>query len=205
VQVVAPVQDVQVDGQAVQTPDDRYSSASHATGVVQAPITQLLLAQSAALAQARPDPQRAHSGPPQSTSVSWPFLALSRQFGAWQVLSKHTLLAQSEPMTHGPAVAQPMQLPPQSTPVSSPFLTPSVQLAPRHVPFVQTPVAQSAPATQPEPAGQSGQTGPPQSTLVSPPFLTPSVQTAAAQTPSAPQTPVTHSVPEVQGVPLTVT
>ena len=58
-------------------------------------LTQREVLQSAAPAQPFPRPQRAQSGPPQSTSVSLPFLMPSLHVGARQTCPWHTPLAQS--------------------------------------------------------------------------------------------------------------
>ena len=47
-----------------------------------------------------PRPQGGHDPPPQSTSVSAPFCTVSVHCAATQMLLTHTLLAQSDPVTH---------------------------------------------------------------------------------------------------------
>lgn len=64
--------------------------------------------------------------PPQSISVSLPFLMLSLHVGAVQILPTHFALAQSEPFVHVLPVAQLEHPPPQSTSVSFPFMILSV-------------------------------------------------------------------------------
>jgi hypothetical protein len=68
--------------------------------------------------------------PPQSTSVSVPFLTRSLQAGIWHTLLVHTPLWQSA-LTEQPFVSAHLavQVPPQSTSVSAPFFTPSLQAA----------------------------------------------------------------------------
>jgi len=80
--------------------------------------------------------------PPQSTSVSSPFLTPSVHVGAWQVVPASVVLALQTPSTQSPATRQllvsahlPQVAPPQSTSVSSPSLTPSVQCAETQLPL----------------------------------------------------------------------
>jgi hypothetical protein len=77
--------------------------------------------------------------PPQSTSVSTPFLTESAQLGARQVPSvPHTPLRQSALETQPSPVPQPGQAPPpQSTSVSVPFRAPSLHAGELHVPPAQ--------------------------------------------------------------------
>src|SRR5882724_7318678 len=83
--------------------------------------------------------------PPQSTSVSVWFLALSEHVGAWHTLVVQTLLVQSVPVAHARPFAQPAHMfPPQSVSVSAAFFTVSLQVGARQVPPVQTPLVQSA-------------------------------------------------------------
>src|SRR5438876_1032035 len=71
----------------------------------------------------------AHRPPPQSTSVSLPFLSPSVQPGATQLIPTQTDEAQSPAMRHPlPTSHLLVHDPPQSTSVSPPFFTPSVQL-----------------------------------------------------------------------------
>ncbi len=131
-------------------------------------------------------------GPPQSMSVSVPFLAPSWQFAIWQTPLVQGPLLQSLVLRHfWPGLQGLQELtrfcgPPQSTSVSRPFCTPSPPLgcavvlhagAWQVVGFpavdaLQTPSAQSACVTHTLPSLQRGQLGPPQSTSVSAPFLT---------------------------------
>ena len=61
--------------------------------------------------------------PPQSTSLSVPFLVESAHVAAWQVPLPHTRLAQSEGPPHPcPAPHAGHVAPPQSTSLSDPFL-----------------------------------------------------------------------------------
>src|SRR5687768_6949044 len=92
----------------------------------------------------------AHAGqvpPPQSTSVSAPFLSTSMQLGVEQTRDGLQLaLTQSPSTAHAWPLMQSGQLgPPQSTPVSVPFLKVSVQIgvAQRSVVGLQNPLAQS--------------------------------------------------------------
>jgi hypothetical protein len=118
--------------------------------------------------------------PPQSTSVSLPFLTLSVQLPFEHLPAVHTPLTQSVPMEQNLPERHGEQLPPQSMSVSLPFLTTSAQVGSAHKPTVHTPLTQSAPLPHPFPAAQSGQR-PPQSTSVSRPFCTASVQIDAWQ------------------------
>ncbi len=110
-----------------------------------------------------------HCGPPQSTSVSPPFVTESggEHFGAWQNPPLHTPLAQSAALPQAFVSAHfGHPVPPQSISVSVPFLTPSagVQLDGWHVLLAeQTPLAQSDPMPQIFPSVQRAQKGPPQS------------------------------------------
>ena len=81
-------------------------------------------------------------GPPQSTSVSLPFLMPSKQVGAVQTLPTQFPEAQSEACKHALPVVHvaPQVGPPQSVSVSFPFLTPSVQVGAAE--GVQTPFEQ---------------------------------------------------------------
>jgi hypothetical protein len=76
-----------------------------------------------------PAAQSGHD-PPQSTSLSLPFLTLSVHVSAWQTLPVQTSLTQSVAAPHAFPGPQGVQLcPPQSTSLSVPFFTLSVQLA----------------------------------------------------------------------------
>jgi hypothetical protein len=139
------------------------------------------LEQSVASAQLEPSLHAEHV-PPQSVSVSEPFLAPSLQVGAWQVagLPEQTLLVQSVETEQSLVSAHLAQVPPpQSTSVSVPFLTVSGQAAAWHffgVPL-HTPLVQSVVAAHDSPVPQRAQVvAPPQSTPVSRPFFTTSLQ-----------------------------
>jgi hypothetical protein len=117
------------------------------SGAAQTLPRQAPLEQSRLMVQVFPAEQGGQ-GPPQSTSVSVPFLTRSAQLGGWQVPEEQTPLTQSVPpwqvlpSGHGAQIP-----PPQSTAVSLPFFTPSAQLAAWQVPAEQTPLAQSEPET----------------------------------------------------------
>src|SRR5437867_4134914 len=119
-------------------------------------------AQSPALAHPFPAAHLLLQGPPQSISVSPPFLIPSLQVGTAQLPPVQTPVAQSlaeeqiRPMPHL------LQLPPQSMSVSLPFLIPSVQPAGAHSPAPHTSDWQSVAPVQALPTGQRGQL-PPQS------------------------------------------
>jgi len=164
---------------------------------------QILDAQSLATRHALPVAHLVTQDPPQSTSVSLPFLTESAQVGARQVPLVHTPLMQSEPdeqvtpSAHFLVGAQP---PPQSGPVSVPFLTASEQVGVWQKPPVQTALLQSAATVQRLPGTHFGQTLPPQSTSVSLPFLVKSVQLGVAQTELV-QTLLVQSEPTLQAAP----
>ena len=101
----------------------------------QVPAWQMSASQSAFATQAPPMGQRRHEVPPQSTSVSAPFLTLSEQAAARQTLfrvpgrqrrpeheASHTAVLQSVPAVQSlPSPHFPHVAPPQSMSVSSPF------------------------------------------------------------------------------------
>jgi hypothetical protein len=142
----------------------------------QKPPLQKVLAQSVVPPHTLPVPHAAQAPPPQSVSVSVPFLTPSVHVG-WQTLpvqrppAQSPLILQARPGPHFFA-----QLPPQSTSVSVPFFLPSVQLM--QTPPVQSPFAQSLAAAQAWPSAHGGQVAPPQSTSVSVPSFTLFVQLA---------------------------
>jgi hypothetical protein len=151
--------------------------------------------QSAETAQERPGPHvfpwATQVAPPQSTSVSMPFLKPSAQPGAAQ----RRVEGLQNPEVQSVGAAQPIPFahvfawatqvaPPQSTPVSVPFFSPSVQLGVAHsFEALQKPEVQSVGAAQPIPSAHvfpwATQVAPPQSTPVSLPFFTPSVHVGA--------------------------
>jgi hypothetical protein len=144
---------------------------------------QTPLEQSAASPQFEPSLHLAHEPvPPQSTSVSLPFLALSLQLGAWHVAGfpEQTPLVQSLDTEQRKSFAHLAQvLPPQSTSVSVPFFTVSGQAGAWH--FFGSPahtlLEQSPASAHDSPVAQRVQRlAPPQSTSVSTPFLTTSLQ-----------------------------
>jgi hypothetical protein len=96
-------------------------------------LLQMLLSQSLGALHAWP---LLHVGqpPPQSTSVSEPFIASSLHVGAGaaQVPLEHSPLAQSDAPEHALPLTHGLQLPPQSTSVSVPLCTVSLQLAAAH-------------------------------------------------------------------------
>jgi hypothetical protein len=112
--------------------------------------------------------------PPQSVSVSAPFLTPSLQVGAAQVPPVQILLRQSVPALQVAPLGQPLHAPPppQSMPVSVPFETPSLHVGARHTFGVpeHTWLVQSLPAPQVCPVAHAPQVLPPQSTAVSLPF-----------------------------------
>jgi len=138
--------------------------------------------------------------PPQSTSVSVPFLVLSLQLDVWQTLVVQTKLAQSAPAEQLLPLAQPEHIvPPQSMSLSLPFLMVSLQVGVWQIPPVQTPLVQSPATVQcsPLPHFFVGAHPPPQSASVSVPFFTPSLHDAPEQLPLV-QTRLTQSLPDEQ-------
>src|SRR5262245_9674931 len=99
-------------------------SAGHAQ--VLSPTSHFLLKQSASALQPFSKPHFTGQLPPQSTSVSVPFVTPSSHVGTWQSSSMQTPLLQSWAVTHAFVSAHGAQLPPQSTSVSSSFCTPSL-------------------------------------------------------------------------------
>jgi hypothetical protein len=133
------------------------------------------LKQSAGRTQWEPDAQPAHD-PPQSTSVSVPFLTVSLHVGAWHCPALQTSLAQSAFTIQAADVGHDgHDPPPQSTSVSLPFATPSVHVGAWQTAFAHIRLSQSAFFPHVLPAAQPAQE-PPQSTSVSDPFRTPSPQ-----------------------------
>jgi hypothetical protein len=87
------------------------------------------LTQSAATPHAEPAEHFEHV-PPQSVSLSVPFLTKSLQDAVWQTLPVHTRLTQStEARQPSPAGHAGQVPPPQSVPVSLPFSTESAHVA----------------------------------------------------------------------------
>jgi hypothetical protein len=93
------------------------------------PGAQSPSAQSVSTSQDAPAAHVAHTGPPQSTSVSVPFCTPSAQSGAAQNPALHRWLEQSASETQTRPGGQSVQAaPPQSMSVSAPFLMPSRQV-----------------------------------------------------------------------------
>jgi len=119
----------------------------------------------------------AHPGqvpPPQSTSVSVPFLTKSVHVEALHTLVMQTPEMQSEAIRQLlVSVHLAHELPPQSMALSDPFWMPSAHVGGRHRFPVQFPDAQSrGPLVHILLSAHLGQVPPPQSTSVSVPFLT---------------------------------
>jgi hypothetical protein len=144
------------------------------------PPTQTPASQSPAILQIRPDAHLPAHAPPQSASVSLPFLTPSAHADAWHLdgLPEHTPLWQSAAPTHSLPVTHLGQSDPQSVSVSVWSFTPSVHVGARHVPAVHTPLWQSPPTVHVLVLSHRGHRSdvPPQSTAVSSPFFTPSLQ-----------------------------
>jgi len=115
--------------------------------------------------------------PPQSTSVSFPFLVRSAQLAGWQRPLVQTPPTQSVDTAHPFAEAQGPQLPPQSTSVSVPSLTPSVQVGVAQICCTHaSALPQSVGTTHPFPVAHATQAAPPQSTSDSSALFTLSTQ-----------------------------
>jgi len=95
-------------------------------GHLQRPPLHELVWQSPFATQVAPSPQAPQLGPPQSTSLSPPFLTPSEHVGAWQTPLTHTPLWPSPPLEQPPPVPHAAHGPPQSMPVSPPFCAPSL-------------------------------------------------------------------------------
>jgi hypothetical protein len=165
----------------------RSCPTPHLGGTWQTPLLQMPLRQSLSVEQPCPSKQD-EQDPPQSTSVSSPFLTPSLQTGTEQAPPSQTPLTQSVFDLQVLPFGHLSQEPPQSTSVSVPFWTPSTQLGTVHVPPPQTPLTQSVALPHDFSSGHLGQ-DPPQSTSVSSPFLT-----LSSQAPSdvGVQTPLSH-------------
>ena len=166
--------------------------------------------------------------PPQSTSVSVPFLMPSELDGGAHLPSPpHERLTQSLPAlqflpsSHFGALVG--AVPPQSTSLSVPFWSPSVALGGEHSPAMQLLFSQSVATPQVLPSMHRGATEPPQSTSLSSPSFepfdaiegthAPSMQRAPAQVvssvhfapgtqPPSSQRPPPHVPSDVHGVPI---
>jgi hypothetical protein len=167
----------------------RFLCASVQDGWVQVRLgPQIVLTQSASWAQPLPSAHfwgvaSARQGPPQSASVSPPFLVWSEQVGAAHVPPLQTPLTQLLAILHVRFTAHfaqvtPFGSAPQSVSPSRPFLMPSWQVGtwqnlglPSH-----TPLMQSRAKLQVTPSAQGPQTAPPQLMPVSSPFWTVSLQ-----------------------------
>jgi hypothetical protein len=98
-------------------------------GLRQVPAVQAPLAQSPPTLQRLPAGHGLHD-PPQSVSVSPPFLTESAHVAFWQTLAAHTRLLQSfGPRQLAPPVQALHAVPPQSMSLSLPFSTKSEQVA----------------------------------------------------------------------------
>ena len=110
-------------------PASTTGAALHTGGVLV--MSQSLLVQSAATLQALVSAHLVVQEPPQSMSVSSPFLTLSVQLALVQVslVASHTRLTQSVLILHALSSPQAGQVPPpQSTSVSLPFFLLSLQV-----------------------------------------------------------------------------
>ncbi len=147
--------------------------------------------------------QAGQSGPPQSTSVSFPLGAPSWQVGAAQVLvaSSQTSETQSSasPQPSSVSHVEPHS-PPQSSSVSEPFWVPSVHEGGWQTSIRQTVEVQSVVSRHESPSSHGPQVSPPQSTSDSLPLWMPSRQVAAVHEPS-PQASDRQSSPSSQPSP----
>jgi hypothetical protein len=161
---------------------------------LQLTATQMLplqtpVAQSAATLQPPPVgqvlPAATQVVPPQSTSVSVPFLTVSLHDAVVHLPALHRLLAQSVFKVQFLAAAQRAQVvePPQSVSDSPPLVWPSAQLAVWHTLPVHTLLVQSEATPHALVGPHLVQVPPPQSMSVSAPFLKESLQVGAAQAP----------------------
>jgi len=128
----------------VASPSQLPEPAAHE--IVHFPAEQSLPTQSDGVKQFWGGTHFGQSGPPQSMSLSLPFVTRSEQVGSAQrCSSSHTPLWQSvgtaQPSPAGHALQAP---PPQSLPVSLPLWVPSLQLAAWQVPSLHSPSRQSA-------------------------------------------------------------
>src|SRR5215510_1428488 len=98
---------------------------SEQLGAWQAPLEHALLVQSAGELQPFVGSHFAHDVPPQSMSLSSPFLTESLQVAATHTEPTHELDRQSAPALQPLVSPHAGQAPPQSTSVSLPFLRPS--------------------------------------------------------------------------------
>jgi hypothetical protein len=169
--------------------------------VVQAPPEQMALTQSVPAVQALVATHRLQLlVPPQSVSLSPPFLTLSLHAAVAQMPPVQTPLPQSVPNVQILPAAHGVQLPPQSMSVSEPFFTVSEQPAVWQTELEQIADVQSVAAAHALPTPHLvAQVAPvvatpPQSTSVSVPFFTASGQTGALQRELV-QTPLTQSAP----------
>jgi hypothetical protein len=100
------------------------------TGVAQVPAEQNIDVQSVATPHISPSAHGMHIVPPQSTSVSVPFIVPSVHVGSgWQVPPVQMSVVQSPLPPHmSPGVQVGPHVPPQSTSDSVPFIIPSVHV-----------------------------------------------------------------------------
>jgi len=144
--------------------------------------------------------------PPQSASLSSPFLTVSVQLAAaHRPVAPHTPDVQSPPVAQRLPSAQRLlgaHGPPQSASDSLPFFTPSLQegAAQLSVAAVHTASTQSVPSAHFLPSSHPGQV-PPQSTSDSVPFFTPSAQLFCLQRPPE-QLPLAQSAPRAHILPF---
>ncbi|WP_248354746.1 hypothetical protein [Anaeromyxobacter oryzae] len=146
--VQVPVQAVLQQTPSTQKPLAQAPGAAQASpsGAAQTLPLQAPLAQSPLEAQVLAVPQRGQVVPPQSTSVSVPFLTASAQLGDWHEPDAQTPLEQSRPRTQAlPSAHAGQAPPPQSTPVSAPSRIPSTQVGVVQTFARQSPPAQSVP------------------------------------------------------------
>jgi hypothetical protein len=192
-------------------------------GARQESVTQFALEQSDAPLHFLLVAQFGHDPPPQSTSVSVPFLMESVQVAPAQWPALHESVVQSAPTRQRSVSLHGGQAPPQSMSVSMPFCKRSLQTAALQWKFWQICDRHSESPVHAWSARHAGQSVPPQSVSVSFAFATPSLHVAGWHTcgmlASAPeeallpassltvgatfeQTPVSQSLPPTQSFPV---
>jgi hypothetical protein len=148
-----------------------FETASLQVGARQRPPMHTLLTQSVPLLQVWLSSHFVLQLPPQSTSVSLPFLTESLQVATWQMRFTQRPLWQSVAVRHAWPWMQlgPQSSPPQSRSDSSPLTAPSSQLGATQRPSLQTSLRQSALTSHAASSGHGPHAvPPPQSTSDSP-------------------------------------
>jgi hypothetical protein len=160
----------------------------------QVPLVQIPLRQSEFARHCLPLAHFGQTGPPQSTSVSWPFLIPSVQVAGAVQTPLTQVLPDGQTLPQAPQLAGSLLVATQS-PLHK--VKPAWQGEDWQTPLTQKPLRQSEFARHCLPLAHFGQTGPPQSTSVSWPFLIPSLQVGAGGV----QVPLTQMLPDGQTLP----